>query len=192
MNGTTRPRLVGLALVLVLGGCRAAPPAGVEPERVADYVYAVIQADRTVYARHVVERLQDREAVIRATEDYEQEKTLPLPAQMLRLGSQLAAERGELRYALISSWAINKANLPKTDFERQGLEQVAADPTRPHRAHQTINGRRWFLALYPDLAVSTACVNCHNRHPESTRRDFAEGDVMGGVVISLPLEGGAP
>jgi hypothetical protein len=109
---------------------------------------------------------------------------------MLRLGSQLAAERGELRYALISSWAINKANLPKTDFERQGLAAVVADPSRPYRAHQTVAGRRWFMALYADRAVSAACVNCHNRHPESTRRDFAEGDVMGGVVISLPLEEG--
>jgi hypothetical protein len=31
---------------------------GIPPEIVADYVHAVIQADRTIYTTHIVERMQ--------------------------------------------------------------------------------------------------------------------------------------
>ena len=38
------------------------------------------------------------------------------------------------------------------------------------------------------LAVSAACVKCHNAHPLSPKRDFKPNDVMGGIAITIPLE----
>jgi hypothetical protein len=35
--------------------------------------------------------------------------------------------------------------------------------------------------------VTAACVECHNAHPSSPKKDFKVGDVMGGLVISFPL-----
>jgi hypothetical protein len=190
------PAAIVAAACLLLGlyGCArqedtAAPRRGeLSPARVAGYIHTVIQADRTTYAKQVVERLQDQEKVIKASEHFKEEKSLPLPAQMLRMGAQLAAEQGGFRYSLISAWAINKANLPKTDFERQGLAAVAAHSERPFSGYQSVAGKRYFMALYADVAVSPACVRCHNGHPESPRHDFKEGDVIGGIVIALPVE----
>ena len=34
------------------------PPTGIAPEKVADYVHAVLDADRTIYTNHVVNRMQ--------------------------------------------------------------------------------------------------------------------------------------
>lgn len=162
--------------------------AGVPPEKVADFVHAVIAADRATYAEEVVHRLQDVEKVVRATEQFREEKGLPLPSQMLRMGAQRAAKSGGFRYALISAWAINKANMPRTDFETRGLEAVAKAPDAPYRSTEEVGGKRYFMSLYPDVAVSQACVSCHNGHPESPRKDFKLNDVMGGVVVALPLE----
>ncbi len=182
--------VVGPALITCLTACggSAAKPAGIAPEQAVDYIHAVIEADRSVYAERVVQRLQNTEGVIKASEHFEADKALPLPAQMLRMGSQAAAEKGDFRYALISQWAINKANLPKTDAEKAGMEQVIADPSKPYRSYLTVNGRRYFMAIYADRAVSPACVKCHNEHQESPRHDFTPGDVMGGVVVTLPLD----
>jgi hypothetical protein len=180
-----------LAAVLALGlggGCRAAAPAGVPPERVAEYLHAVIEADRATYAEQVVHRLQDVEKVLSASERFKEEKVLPLPSQMLRMAARRAQETSPFRYALISTWAINKANLPKTDFEREGLAAVAKAPDKPFSRYQDADGKRYFMALYADRAVSDACVQCHNGHAESPRHDFQRGEVMGGVVIALPLE----
>jgi hypothetical protein len=168
------------------GGTQAAEESGIPPELVVDYIHTVIEADRTTYASQVVHRLQDVEGVIEAHEHFEEEKALPLPAQMLRMGAQRASENGIFRYALISRWAINKANLPKTDFERQGFDRVVSE-RQPYRAVQEVGGKRYYMAMYPDFAVSPACVKCHNDHPESPRSDFELDDVMGAVVIALPL-----
>ena len=46
----------------------------------------------------------------------------------------------------------------------------------------------YFTALYADRAVSQACVDCHNQHPESPRGDFKLGEVMGGVVVTMKVD----
>ena len=51
-----------------------------------------------------------------------------------------------------------------------------------------LGGRSYFTAIYPDRASLTSCADCHNRHPDSPRRDFKTGDVMGALVIRVPLE----
>ena len=46
----------------------------------------------------------------------------------------------------------------------------------------------YFQAIYADRAFSQACIGCHNAHPRSTKQDFKINDVLGGVLISFPLE----
>jgi hypothetical protein len=184
-----RRKLMILATALTLVGCKGADkPPGVPADQVADLVHTVIAADRAVYADQVVHRLQDVENIIRADAKFEEQKALPLPSQMLRMAAKRVADTSTFRYALISEWAINKANLPRTPFEKEGLATVASHPNSVHRAYQTVHDKPYFMALYPDVAVSAACIMCHNRHPESPRHDFAVGDVMGGIVITIPLE----
>jgi hypothetical protein len=181
---------IGIAtgMIALATGPSMSEAQGIPPEQVVDLIHTVIEADRTVYTRQVVNRLQNDEKVIKASEHFKQDKALPLPAQMLRMGSQLASEKGKFRYALISLWSINKANSPKTAFEKKGLEAVAKDPSKPFTSYETVGNKKYFMALYPDKAVSPACVLCHNGHKESPRKDFKLGDVMGGIVIALPLQ----
>lgn len=160
---------------------------GIPPETVADYLHALIAADRTFYTIHVVERLQSR-GVVSATERWRAENTLPLPAQFVMESGELAAKTGTaVRYHLSSLWPINPQNRPATDFERVGLEEVLKHPERPHRGIVTLGADRYFQAVYADRAVSQACVTCHNADPRSPKRDFKLDDVMGAVVISIPL-----
>jgi hypothetical protein len=58
---------------------------------------------------------------------------------------------------------------------------------RSYYADETLGGERWFTAVYGDRAVAQACVECHNGHDDSPRHDFKVGDVMGAVVIRIPL-----
>jgi hypothetical protein len=161
---------------------------GIPPEKVAAYVHAVIEADRTVYSTQVVDRLQAK-GVTSAVEHWEQQNALPLPAQFLQYAGRMAAEKGSgIRYRLISLWPIYQRNAPATDFERQGLKAVANHPDRPYNGMVTSGRKQFFQAIYADRAVTNACVSCHNAHPLSPRRDFKPNDVMGGLVITIPLE----
>jgi hypothetical protein len=179
--------------VLVLGcyeGSDAEAGACIPVASVADYVHTTIEADRATYAEQVVHRLQNVERVLKASEKFQEDKALPLPSQMLRMGAKAVAgsNQGKLRYALISEWSINKANMPKTDFEKKGLSALAKNPNEPYRGFQKDADERYYMALYPDKAVSQACVDCHNDHAESPRQDFKLGDVMGGIVITMRVD----
>ena len=151
-------------------------------------VASIDRENRTVYARRVVHRLQDEEQVIRASEHWQDDKALPLPAQMFRMGAEMVAKKTDkFSYSLLSKWPVNKKNAPRTEVEIAGLDRVAKDPSKPFYGRESLGGVEYFTAVYPDLAVSPACVTCHNAHKDSPRNDFELGDTMGGVVIRIPL-----
>ena len=90
---------------------------GIPAERVADMVHAVIESHRTFYTVHVVERMQAKGIVV-ASENWRDENTLPLPAQVLQETARLAVNtRAKIGYKLIGLWPINKQNRPKTESE---------------------------------------------------------------------------
>jgi hypothetical protein len=160
----------------------------ISPERVADYVHAVLEADRTIYTTHIVNRMQEK-GIVAATEHWEQENALPLPAQFLQQSGRLAAESGSgIRYRLIGLAPIYQRNAPATDFERKALEALRRHPDRPITGIVSSGRKQYFQAIYADRAVSPACITCHNSHPLSPKQDFKLSDVMGGIAITIPLE----
>ena len=166
------------------------PPVlpGISPEKVADYVHAIIQADRTIYTTLVVTRMQDKH-IVNATEHWEQDNALPLPAQFLHHSGRLVAESGRgIRYRLISLSPIYQRNAPATDFERNALITLTRLPDHPVTGIVSSGKKQFFQAIYPDRAVSATCVSCHNSHPLSPKRDFKTNDVMGGIAITIPLD----
>jgi hypothetical protein len=163
------------------------PPKGISPELVAEFVHNVIQADRTFYQIDIVDRLRGK-GMISASEHWREDGSIPLPAQFLQESGRLMAKQGKgIRFRLISSWAINKDSRPTTEFERTGLMKILENPDRPYTAVTTEGKARSFQALYADKAVTQFCADCHNVHPNSLKRDFKAGDVMGGVLITIML-----
>lgn len=176
-----------LALVLLLGASPAF--AQVSYKDMADALHAVMESDRTVYTRMVVNRLQNEEKVIKASEHFKDDKALPLPAQMFRFGSEMVAEKKMgFSYSLLSIWPINKQNAAKTAAEKEGLEAVAKDPAKAFYKEETLGKVKYFTAVYADRAVSPACVSCHNDHKDTPKKDFKLGQTMGGVVIRIPVK----
>lgn len=176
--------------------------AGIEPKAVADMLHAVMKADRTVYTKEVVNRLTKVDKVeivnpktkapepLGASEEWKTEHgKLPLPAQMFRMGAEMvASENVGFTYGLLSKWPINKQNKPKTEMESKGLDAVLANAGKaPFYGEETLGGTRYFTAVYADVAVANACIDCHNDHKDTPRTDFKLNDVMGGVVLRIPL-----
>ena len=183
--------LLVLGTLLVLAGCKGDKAAGgIEPKMMADALHAVMESDRIVYTKQVVNRLQNEEGVIKASEHWKDDKALPLPAQMFRMGSEMVAEKKVgFSYALLSMWPVNKQNKPKTEVETAGLKFVVDNKGQNYYGEETLGETKYFTAVYADNAVAPACVKCHNGHKDSPRKDFKLGDVMGGVVLRIPLSG---
>ncbi|WP_455217457.1 Tll0287-like domain-containing protein [Kaarinaea lacus] len=161
----------------------------------ADALHLVLDSDRTVYTKTIVNRLVKKEKVIKASEHFEDDKALALPAQMFRFGSELAMQRSKdmpdvnFNYSLQSLWPINKQNAPKTKAEKEGLKYVADNPGKNYYTTEELGGKKYFTAVYADTGVAPVCISCHNKHPDTPKSDFQIGDVMGGVVIRIPVKG---
>ncbi|MGQ0810326.1 MAG: Tll0287-like domain-containing protein [Nitrospiraceae bacterium] len=158
----------------------------VAPEKVTDYMHAIIEANRTVYTQNVVDQMHERGVV--AVEHWKDEKSLPLPAQFLMDAGRLVSQKGyKFSYRLASLTPIYVWNAAQTDFERRGLEAVAKEPDKPFNGFVHIGNARHFQSIYADKALSQGCVTCHNNHPNSPRRDYKVNDVLGGVIITIPI-----
>lgn len=178
--------------VLGLTACKDEPASqsGLAPELFTDSLFAVMNADRANYTKLIVQRLGPKgSGVISPSEHWQDlEDGALLPAQMFRAGSEKVAEvTDKFTYSLQSLWPINKQNAPKTAMEKEGLEFIAANPGKNFYGTEELGDKKYFTAVYADVAVAEACTSCHNEHKDSPRTDFKIGEVMGGVVIRVPL-----
>lgn len=193
MKKTILGAAIGVALVGLVA-CNQAPSepvsSGIAPKLYTDSLFAVMNADRANYTKLVVQRLGPNGAgAVKPDENWEDiENGTLLPAQMFRAGSEAVAEiTDEFTYSLQSLWPIGKQNGPKTPMEKEGLEYIAANPGENFYGEEELGGVTYYTAVYPDVAVSPACTTCHNDHKDSPKTDFEIGEVMGGVVIRVPL-----
>jgi hypothetical protein len=170
-----------------MAGTQQPSEEGIPARTVADYLHAVIEADRTFYTQHIVERMEAM-LIVNASENWDEDKTLPLPVQFLREASRSLHVRGApFRYRLVSLWPLNSRKAPTSDRERDALKRVV-EYGEVVEENVIVEQRRYLQTIYPDRAASRACVSCHNAHTESPKRDFKLNDVMGGLVIQVPLE----
>jgi len=181
--------LAGLcSIASILSAKERTTAVGIAPEKVADYIHAVLEADRSFYTTHIVNRLQDK-GIAKATEQWELDNALPLPAQFLQHSGRLVAESGRgIRYRLIGFAPIYQRNAPATEFERKALELLRRQPDRPVTGIVSSGKKEYFQAIYADRAISAACITCHNTHPLSPKQDFSLNEVMGGIAITIPIE----
>ena len=119
---------------IVLGKEPRASSRGISPENVADYIHAIIEADRTVYTKDVVGRLQ-KEGVIQADEHWEQKRALPLPAQFLQKAGRLLSEY----LGPIATILVNRAASKVSDHA--GLGELLASELGSEQERQAFLSR---------------------------------------------------
>jgi len=164
--------------------------AEVTAKTMADAIHDVIEADRAVYAELVINRLVIEEEAIEASEEYHENIALPLPAQMLRASAEkIRDKKSGFSFSLVSEWPINSQNKVKTDVEIEGMNFVKDTKNSGTNFYEEemLAGKRYYTAMYADVAVSNSCVSCHNNHKDSPKKDFKINDVMGAVLIRIPL-----
>jgi hypothetical protein len=151
----------------------------------------ILNEVNNLYSADVVERAKLKGVV--ATHDYATRPgAIPLPATLtIELGKHLS-ERSEsgVQARLYSDYPFRSRTDggPKDDFERDALAELPLDPDKPFVRFEEFQGR-------PSLRYATAqrmqqtCVQCHNGHQDSIRKDWKEGDIAGVLEIIRPLDG---
>lgn len=164
---------------------QAAVNAGIPVERVFALVEGENDAARALWTREIVGAGQN--AGLRFSEDWREagEEAGPLPALFLReTAKNLEKDPVRLSLFLGSDAPINSANR----FE--GLQQEAFAGIRANGDPQFFRmpDTGLYTAMFPDEAVTEACVTCHNEHEDSPKNDWKLHDVMGATTWAYPEE----
>jgi hypothetical protein len=105
-----------------------------------------------------------------------------------RAGELIQSKGAEFSYALRSLHPIDPRNEPQTELEQRGLAFVSSHPAENYYGQEMLGGRRYFTAVYPDLPAVAACIDCHNRRSATIPQRYKISEVMGGIVVRVPLE----
>ncbi|MGH7232324.1 MAG: c-type heme family protein [Nitrospiraceae bacterium] len=150
--------------------------ADISREAAAKYILATAKAFRSVYVKQIVD--QAKKAGVKPNENWtKDDHAIMLPAQFVKAAG---AELKDFELGLIGLTPIYKANLPKTEAEANALKKMLADPKV---TVVTFEDGKQFKGLAADFAIVQSCADCHNAHPDSAKKDFKQGDLMGAIVV---------
>ena len=144
---------------------------------------------RTFYTAEVVTRA--RKAGMSVNYDFAQkDNTLPLPATLVKtLGDEIRKAYPGTSVRLYSRFPFphRAASEKYDDFEMDAINALERDPETPFHRLEEVNGRLSMRYAVADM-MRASCVECHNTHPESPKKDWREGDVRGVVEVIVPVQ----
>jgi serine/threonine protein kinase len=76
---------------------------------------------------------------------------------------------------------------PRDDFEREALRRLRRSKGQETLHEFTEIGGQRVVRYAQARVMKRTCIECHNAHPQTPRRDWQEGDVRGVLVIIRPL-----
>ncbi len=154
----------------------------------AEHYSDAIREFRTLYTSEVVERARKHGVTVR--HDYQREESaIPLPATMsILLGNRIAsAAGGSVRLYSDFPFPWRQKEGEELDaFEKMALERLRNKPDQVVYSFEAYQGRPALRYATADL-MRPSCVQCHNQHPDSPKRDWKEGDVRGVLEVIRPM-----
>ena len=112
---------------------------------------------------------------------------VPLPITFAQEVSEKISQTGVYRYDFLSRWNINKDKGLKTEFEKDAFNFLQKNKEKSY--YKFLEYEDQFVLRYAtsDVASAVPCVWCHNSHPDSPKQNFKLGDIMGVLVVTVPI-----
>jgi class 3 adenylate cyclase len=156
----------------------------------ADSYLIALNTFHSLYSTDVVTRAKIAGIVVSA-EYKDIPGAIPVPATFsIELAEKISEKESGVTTRLYSNFPFkNRLNGgPKDEYEHSALSYLrfSDDKTLPFIAYETINNQLT-LRYSKSLVMAQSCVNCHNSHPNSTKKDWTVGDVRGARVVNIEL-----
>lgn len=147
----------------------------------------VIDAMRGFYSSDVVGRVLQAHKQVTAVHNYtEVDGAIPIPATLsIELGKRITSDDGTVRYRFVSDLPFKGREPHLLDgFESKALDTLRGDPKRKMvEISGSIFDRQ--IRVASPIIMAQVCVTCHNKHPDSPKKDWKVGDVRGIQEVSL-------
>ena len=156
--------------------------------RQAVAINSAISSIRNYYGLKVVDRvLSAAGSGTQVSHEYETIRgAIPIPATLsLELGKAISEQQSNVVYRFISDFPFkNRAPHNLDTFERVALENLRSNSNQLVTDAST-DGFASSVRIVSPVIMGATCVNCHNSHPESEKRDWKIGDVRGIQEITV-------
>ena len=145
---------------------------------------------RMFYAEHVLPKA--RAAGLEMTHDFVGKMhAVPLPASLMRSIAEMSSNQKDgasLRLYSNQPFRFRTAEESRLDdFERSAFDYLSKNPAGVfYSIEQGANGPVFRYAK-ADVMREQGCIDCHNNHPDTPRKDWRIGDVRGVIAASMPL-----
>ncbi|MBW7956927.1 MAG: DUF3365 domain-containing protein [Deltaproteobacteria bacterium] len=153
----------------------------------ASYLTRELAAGSQYYTSTVVRKALDSGLSV-SSSYLNEERAIPLHLTFLKEASQGLGSEGFFHMELVSLRPVNPANLPKDDFQKEALSRFDKGAVAEFYRFEDYKGKRSIRYMLPDIATSQTCVDCHNGHAASPKKDYRIGDVTGGLEVIIPIE----
>jgi PAS domain S-box-containing protein len=144
-----------------------------------------ISSIRDFYRSDVVERIQKSQGKIEISENYKNiEGGIPIPATFsIEIGSMFskAHKNANIQYKFVSDFPFPGRKLePLDSFQKAAINNFRSDNqlTVAHLPNISAFSETTYRLATP-IKMQDSCVNCHNNHPQSPKKDWQVGDVRG-------------
>ena len=157
-------------------------------EQIAAVAGNQIVCDRIAYTTQVVGKLKQEWPDFKADANYKTVSgAIPLPATFVRIVSESLDESAGYRFDLLSKFNINPEKGLRDGFESSAWDKLAVKPEEPVVEYLPEGSGLSLRYAIADLASADACVTCHNAHTDSPKKDFVLNELMGILVINVPV-----
>lgn len=150
---------------------------------------AMISDIRSYYARNVIGRIASHPGKTTPLHNYaDVDGAIPIPATLsIELGS-IVSERGDgFGYRFVSDYAFTSRKPHQLDAFETGALATFREAGHETKVVSEVTGsifdRRIRVAV--PVTMGGACIQCHNTHPESPKRDWKVGDIRGIQTVTV-------
>ncbi len=154
-------------------------------EEVLEMVAHENDVTRTLYTKAIVGG--GKKQGLKFDEDWQDDEVEagPLPALFLRgVSADIRKSPVPLGLYLGSDFPINASN--KLEGKQAELFAQIKKDQKPQFFFD--DAQKVHTAMFADVAMAAPCVNCHNDHPQTSKKDWKLGDVMGATTWQYPSD----
>ncbi|MFT4929061.1 MAG: signal transduction histidine kinase/DNA-binding NarL/FixJ family response regulator, partial [Phenylobacterium sp.] len=128
---------------------------------------------------------------LKASHEYHsQANTIPLPATMsMLLSERINFSDTDIKTKIYSPYPYplrEKTGGLQDNFAQQAWQFLSQNKNQPFVSIEEIDGELNARYAVADL-MREECIDCHNNHPDSPKRDWKAGDVRGILEVNLSL-----
>lgn len=150
----------------------------------------VLSEFRSLYTSEVVITAKNNGLLI--GHDYKDKlNTLPLPATLtILLGDRLNFQQSGIESKLYSPfpfpWRVMTGGL-RDQFSKDAWQALQTNVEQPYFTIETVGSSKSLRFATADV-LKQDCIDCHNRHPSSPKKNWKVGDLRGILEVTLPIE----